>query len=160
MKSPTGCACNSICRNDGHAASDQGHYTLFCAADGRMRLATRRRGMRRLTPTSLIGGDAGIGVIVTINSFACSPAVVAGVGISTDASNARPASVICEPVSSRRTMLAFPHVRLRWKSRSNVSLSITTSVSHPGQRYLSFAHIQAKVLGDVLWQRAQRISML
>jgi hypothetical protein len=59
MKSPTDCACNSICRNDGHAASAQGHYTLFYAADGRMRLATRRRGMRRLTPTSLIGIDAG-----------------------------------------------------------------------------------------------------
>jgi hypothetical protein len=54
----------------------------------------------------------------------------------------------------------FPHVRLSWTPRSNVSLSITTSVSHPGQRYLSFAHIQAMVLGDVLLQRAQRISML
>jgi hypothetical protein len=54
----------------------------------------------------------------------------------------------------------FPHVRLSWTPRSNVSLSITTSVSHPGQRYLSFADIQAIVLGDVLLQRAQRISML
>jgi hypothetical protein len=51
----------------------------------------------------------------------------------------------------------FPHVRLSWTPRSNVSLSITTSVSHPGQRYLSFADIQAIVLGDVLLQRAQRI---
>jgi hypothetical protein len=42
--------------------------TLFYAADGRMRSIARRRGLRRLTPTSLIGGDTGIGASVTMTS--------------------------------------------------------------------------------------------
>jgi hypothetical protein len=42
--------------------------TLFYAADGRMRSIARRRGLRRLTPTSLIGGDTGIGASVRMTS--------------------------------------------------------------------------------------------
>jgi hypothetical protein len=37
---------------------------------------------------------------------------------------------------------------------------MTTSELHAAQLYLSFARIQAIVLGDVLWQRAQGISMI
>lgn len=75
----------------------------YATAEGRMRSAARRRGLRRFAPISRIGGDVRTGVSVTMAAGASSMATVVGIAVSTEARNARPASVICQPASSRRT---------------------------------------------------------
>jgi hypothetical protein len=84
----------------------RGHPPFYATADGRLRSAVpRRRGLRRFRRSNGIGaGDAGIGMGgVTMSSGALSTSTVIGTGLSRKARNARPASVICQPASSRRT---------------------------------------------------------
>jgi hypothetical protein len=94
---------------------------IYATAEGRMRSAGRRRGLRRFTPITRIGGDVRIGVSVTMASGASLLPAVVGIGVSTKARNARPASLICQPVSSRRT---------------NDWLKISRSGAHAAKRFV------------------------
>src|SRR5260370_32902104 len=77
------------------------------AADGRMRSAARRRILRRLKPTGLIERGAEIGVSVTLDSVACSWPDIVGVCVSSDARDARAATVVCPPGTPRLTRAAL-----------------------------------------------------
>ena len=68
-----------------------------------MRLAARWRGLRRFMPISRMGGAAGGGARVAATSNRCPLSTLIWIGISTETRNARPASVISQPASSRKT---------------------------------------------------------
>jgi hypothetical protein len=76
---------------------------IYATSEDRTRPAARRprRWLRQCVPR--IGGDAGFGGRITAVVGAGATAAVTVFGLSIEARNARPASVISQPASSRRT---------------------------------------------------------
>src|SRR5216684_5159058 len=78
----------AVCGNSARTDLGGGRSVMTVPTALRMRSVARLRGLRRFTPTRLIGGDAGIGASLTMTSGACSLLAIIGTGLSTEARNA------------------------------------------------------------------------